>query len=403
MSRPAVVLLITLSALLHSTFAGCRVNLNGDLTQANAPLFLKPSGAREYELLQPSGASFEWSAGERIVVGCSPRKNVITKVGKSLASLTCYENRTFTFGNLKGNFLTLTLPAINCSSPISGAIMPRNTSCAEGSGRLHELGFEMNDETFVRYFKACYNLEKLSAIYSEHQLPGKLLSHAQIGNTRPSFKVGGIASKVSLASVYTRKHQQERFATLLGSATLASQYINSSSYLAKGHLTPDGDAIVDSWTAATYFFINAAPEWQAVNVGNWLRVENAVRKVATQLNDTVLVYTGVYDILQLPGVSGKLVPITLADGGLVEVPKWLWKVVVHQPTGSAIALITMNNPFAARGDTLCEDICSRYGWQQKEFQEVRKGFTYCCTVREAQKAIKLMPKSIVAAHILRHS
>ncbi|KFB48484.1 AGAP004948-PA-like protein [Anopheles sinensis] len=396
------VVLITLSAHLHPTLAGCRVNLNGDLTQPNAPLFLKSSSSsREYELLQPSGAFFEWSTGERVVVGCSTGKNVLTNIGTGTANLTCIDAQKFSLDGR--NSKRLDLSEISCNSPMSGAIMTRNVTCADGTGRIYELGFDVNGLPFVRYFAACYNLEKLSAIYSEHLLTGKLLSHAQIGNTRPSFKVGGIPSKVSLASVYTRKHQQERFATLLGSETLASQYINSSSYLAKGHLTPDGDAIVDSWTAATYFFINAAPEWQAINVGNWLRVENAVRKVATQLNDTVLVYTGVHDILRLPGPSGRPVPITLADGGLVEVPKWLWKVVVHRPTGSGIALITLNNPFVAGGETLCEDICSRYGWQQKEFQDVRKGFTYCCAVRDAQKAIKMMPKSIAAAHVLRHS
>uniref|UniRef100_A0A182QSZ1 DNA/RNA non-specific endonuclease/pyrophosphatase/phosphodiesterase domain-containing protein n=1 Tax=Anopheles farauti TaxID=69004 RepID=A0A182QSZ1_9DIPT len=164
-----------------------------------------------------------------------------------------------------------------------------------------------------------------------------VLSHsdaadAQINNKRPAFKLGGMTSKVRLASVYTQRHQQERFAQLLGSTTQAEKFIGSSSYLAKGHLTPDGDALLDTWATATYFYINVAPEWQVVNAGNWLRVEKAARKVATLLNDTVQVYTGVYDILQLPDKDGHPVPLSLGETGMVEVPKWLWKVVVHQAT-----------------------------------------------------------------------
>uniref|UniRef100_A0A182P7R1 DNA/RNA non-specific endonuclease/pyrophosphatase/phosphodiesterase domain-containing protein n=1 Tax=Anopheles epiroticus TaxID=199890 RepID=A0A182P7R1_9DIPT len=142
----------------------------------------------------------------------------------------------------------------------------------------------------------------------EHQILGKAISHAQINNNRPSFKVGGVSTKQ------------------------ASKFINSSSYLAKGHLTPDGDAVLDSWAGATYFYINAAPEWQIVNAGNWLRVENAARKVAAQLNDTVHVYSGVYDVLQLPDQKGNPISLSLDEDGAVQVPKWLWKVVVHQPS-----------------------------------------------------------------------
>lgn len=89
-----------------------------------------------------------------------------------------------------------------------------------------------------------------------------LNSEAQINNNRPSFKLGGLKSTVRLASVYTQRHQLEHFSTILGSAEHASKFIDSTSYLAKGHLTPDGDAVLDSWAGATYFFINAVPEWQ---------------------------------------------------------------------------------------------------------------------------------------------
>ncbi|XP_035911335.1 uncharacterized protein LOC118511861 [Anopheles stephensi] len=391
------IVLITLSALLHSVnAAGCRVYLNGNLTQTHAPLLLKQVD-NHYHLLQPSGPFFEWRRAETIVAGCSPAKNTLTNTGTDLATISCIENQEF---NLVGSSKRISVSDVSCSSAVSGAIQPSNKLCANGAGHLYDVGFSIKGKEFIKLFQVCYNATKSSTIYSEHQILGKAISHAQINNNRPAFKLGGITSSVRLASVYTQRHQQERFTTLLGSSAQAAKYINSSSYLAKGHLTPDGDAVLDSWAGSTYFFINAAPEWQVVNGGNWLRVENAARKVASQLDDTVHVYSGVYDILRLPDKNGNPVSVSLGDDGTVEVPKWLWKVVVHQQSGKGIALISLNNPFATVPETLCEDICSRYGWHQKEFQDLRKGYTHCCSVPAAQKAIKLIPKSIKCNEML---
>ncbi|XP_052898773.1 uncharacterized protein LOC128305389 [Anopheles moucheti] len=392
------VVLITLSTLLHSATAGCRVYLNGNLTQQHAPLLLKQTGSgNQYQLLQPSGPFFEWRRSETVVVGCSPTKNTLSNTGADREVISCIDNLEF---SIEGSSKRTAFSDISCSSAVSGAIEPLNKSCANGSGQLYDIGFTINGVPFIKYFQVCYNSAKSSTIYSEHQILGKAISHPQINNNRPAFKLGGITTTVRLASVYTQRQQQERFTALLGSAEQANKYINSTSFLAKGHLTPDADAVLDSWAGATYFFINAAPEWQAVNGGNWLRVENAARKVAAQLNDTVQVYSGVYDILRLPDRNGRPVALSLGDDGSVEVPKWLWKVIVHPPTGQGIVLISLNNPFATRAESLCDDICSQYGWYQKEFKDLRKGYTHCCSVAEAQKAIKLISTTIKANKVL---
>lgn len=87
---------------------------------------------------------------------------------------------------------------------------------------------------------------------------------AQINNDRPAFKVGDLKSKVRFSSVYTQNSQRDRLAVLLGSEEEARKYISAGSFFAKGHLTPDGDAVLDTWAGATYFYINAAPEWQVI-------------------------------------------------------------------------------------------------------------------------------------------
>jgi DNA/RNA endonuclease G (NUC1) len=38
--------------------------------------------------------------------------------------------------------------------------------------------------------------------------------------------------------------------------------------------------VTEDWQEATYYFINAAPQWQSINNGNWKDVEYTVRKLA---------------------------------------------------------------------------------------------------------------------------
>ncbi|XP_050096562.1 uncharacterized protein LOC126578247 isoform X2 [Anopheles aquasalis] len=306
----------------------------------------------------------------------------------SHATFACVEGQRF---RLPNSTTVKSFSDIRCRSTVSSSLKPRNIVCANGTGRVYDVGFEVNGFPFIKYFHTCYDNEKSSAIYSEHFLSGRSLNYAEINNNRPSFKLGGMTSKVRLASVYTQNHQYERFEKVLGSSAQASRYVNSSSYLAKGHLTPDGDAIMNNWAAATYFFINVAPQWQIINAGNWLRIENAVRKVAIRLNDTVRILTGVHEVLELPNTEGRLVTITLSENCLVEVPKWLWKVVIHEPSNAAVVFITSNNPFANVSEILCENICYLHGWHQAEYLDYRKGFTYCCSLIDARKVIHSLP------------
>ncbi|XP_062550870.1 uncharacterized protein LOC134215764 isoform X2 [Armigeres subalbatus] len=320
----------------------------------------------------------------------------MSEIAETLANVSCVDNQEFQF---KGRRLRYT--HLNCSESITSSIKAQNRPCAAGLGRWYDLGFEVLGAPFIKYFQSCYNLDKSSVIYSEHDLLGASIEKAQIGNDRPSFKVGGLKVKARLSTVYTQNSQRSRLTNLLGSEELAGQYISSSSFFAKGHLTPDGDAVLNSLAGATYYYINVAPEWQTINTGNWVRIENAVRKAAAQLNDTVKVFTGVYDMLTLPDVNGRPVPITLADEGQVEAPKWLWKILHHPASNSAIAFATLNNPFAATGEQLCTNICNQHGWAQQEFQDLRRGYTICCTVRDLRKAIPFIPTKADAANILR--
>ncbi|XP_055532015.1 uncharacterized protein LOC129722532 [Wyeomyia smithii] len=385
--------LVLLSVCVLTVFADCRSYLRSSASHDKAPLWLKPKGTL-YVLQEPKGSHFQWNEGESVLIGCANSKNKIVEINEHLANLSCIKQMDFRFNGKKYEHNQL-----NCSSSISSSIKPQNRPCAGGTGALFDIGYEILGIPFVKLFISCYSLEKASVIYTEHDILGHSIDIAQISNDRPAFRVGGLSSKVKFSSVYTQNSQRTRLAELLGSEAEARKYISSSSFFAKGHLTPDGDAVLDTWAAATYFYINAAPEWQIINVGNWIRVENSARAFAARVNDTVKVITGVYDILVLPSVTGQLVPITLSENSQLEVPKWFWKVLYH--ANSAVAFVTLNNPYAQRGEYLCQDVCDRFGWSHKEFADLVKGFTYCCSVPELRKVIKFIPTKVDTPNILR--
>jgi hypothetical protein len=89
-----------------------------------------------------------------------------------------------------------------------------------------------------------------------------LSTDAAVEKNRPTFKSAGTAKHISPRTHYTREAQVLRFTRLLGSKSKAEQLITATSYLARGHLVPDGDGIYRTWQYATYFYINVVPMWQ---------------------------------------------------------------------------------------------------------------------------------------------
>ena len=67
-----------------------------------------------------------------------------------------------------------------------------------------------------------------------------------------------------------------------------------TNFFAKGHLAPGAAFIYKLEKAATYYFINVAPQFQSFNGRNWADVEKATRNVArrcTHCRDRILEQT----------------------------------------------------------------------------------------------------------------
>lgn len=90
--------------------------------------------------------------------------------------------------------------------------------------------------------------------------------------------------------------QRETVSTLLGSTALGNQFIHATNdfFMARGHLVAFGDHPFAAQQQATMVFVNAAPQWQTFNGGNWNSLEINVRALAGRLNRDLIVFTGTW-------------------------------------------------------------------------------------------------------------
>lgn len=212
---------------------------------------------------------------------------------------------------------------------------------------------------------------------------------------RVSFKIDGIPKRAKAEVSYRKQQQIERFKQMLGRS---QHYFTNTSFLSRGHLTPDADFVFSSAQFGTYFYANVCPQFQSINGGNWKNVENFARQLAAQEQTNVDIYTGTHGQLALVSSSGDLMPLYLSETDQIEVPEYLWKIVHNPQTNAAIVFISINNPFARRSDVhqLCPDVCQQSGIQFTH--NARHGFTYCCTYKDFARQVS--PPALQANRLL---
>lgn len=208
---------------------------------------------------------------------------------------------------------------------------------------------------------------------------------------RVNFKIDGVPKRVKAEVSYRKQEQIQHFKKILGRS---QNYFTNSSFLSRGHMTPDADFIFTSGQFATYFYTNVCPQFQTINGGNWRRVEGLARQLAEQEQTKLDIYTGTYRQLTLPSADGDLVHLYMSDTNQIEVPEYVWKIVHNPRTHAAIVFITSNNPFARRSDIqeLCPDVCRQSGIEFS--QTARRGFTQCCSYDDFSRILSPHPLNV---------
>ncbi|KAG7177125.1 Nuclease EXOG-like 1 [Homarus americanus] len=245
--------------------------------------------------------------------------------------------------------------------------------------------------------RVCFDPKAETTLYSENVIHGANIAAKDKDNSRPGFKSSTGFFTVSMSNVYTEKSQLNLMIDLLGDEDLAHKIIDvhKQFYLARGHMAPDADFVTEAEQDATYYYINAVPQWQAFNNGNWKFLEFATRDLAVKHGSDLTVYSGGWDLLELDDINNNSVKIYLGltEGKeVVPAPAITWKVVYEKSSKRAAAIVGVNNPHLEEPPTkLCPDLCDSLVWVNFDLNDLVHGFTYCCTVDDLRQAVPHVP------------
>lgn len=90
------------------------------------------------------------------------------------------------------------------------------------------------------------------------------------------------------------------------------------------------------------------------------------------MQESLQICTGTHEVLNFNGVN-----MTILSNGLVEVPKYFWKVVRDAESGREIALVAVNNVLEMVFERICgEDLCLRSKWYTDGCGDFTKGSIY---------------------------
>lgn len=238
---------------------------------------------------------------------------------------------------------------------------------------LFEVGFEFildGRMKFINLFNIYHNTSSFETLYVQHNV-SNLITEAKKYNERPNFEKGreDFYKNIKMKELYSKVNQEKIFKNIFNV---------SENFLAKGHLAPDGDFIYINQQRATYFFANCAPQWQKINSGNWLKLENYVRKFASTKNVTLNIITGTMGNFKLNGTVFNLYNSDDSDNSKksmkIKIPSHFYKIISYK--NECIVAICSNNPFIELSK-ICKNVSKENKWPDY-WNETKKGDLYFC-------------------------
>uniref|UniRef100_A0A8D8V9W2 Uncharacterized protein n=1 Tax=Cacopsylla melanoneura TaxID=428564 RepID=A0A8D8V9W2_9HEMI len=364
----------------------CRLDLQKDIPNQNQPIFLNKNNQLAIPVFNQGHGVLTFKKGDEVTIACTGNRNG-AKDFEDESSLKgqCSNNGLQVDGNI------VTPEDFTCDQLSDSYIQGTGTKCGNGSkaGEIFDIGFKVISG-FVKLFSVCHDVKAATTLYAQHNVYNSI-GGAQQESKRPQFRVGDKTMFKGLPpkKAYNQNNQKSVFETALGSKTEADQIINKSSFLARGHLAPDGDFLFAAWQYATYYYANVCPQFQSINAGNWLRFESAVRDLAKTMDKTLSVTTGTYGILTM---KDKPIYLDPRNQG-IPVPETFFKIVIEPESSRGIGLVCSNNPSLQQAPKLLckQDICAANKWPVMQ-DDFRKGYCYCCDVQELSSTVAFLPQ-----------
>lgn len=353
------------------------------------PLIVWPN-TTQFILPEDSSGIIKFGIGEKIELIC-PNKFFTPKTNERNILVQCYSGTNFLFKNE-----IINIKEINCTHHPRYVLRETEQNCGNNSEIIIQIGYEFE----LRYFwlmDVCHDLKLDSTLYSYYHLsPGS--QGYQRSVKRPNFSQNGYFIGLNVKFLYTEMNQRAIFTNLLQSQSIVDELISrrKKTTLTRGHLAAKVDFILGSHQRATHHYINTAPQWFGLNSGNWLKIEDGIRKLVSKRNIHIDIYSGTYGIMKMADYNGTDHEIYLNidnnNEKHIPTPLFFYRILYHPATLSGIALISVNDPFISIGEIrkkyiLCEDVSSTIDWLKWKPRDLSTGYSYACNVLEFSKAI----------------
>ncbi|XP_072383341.1 salivary protein Tsal2A-like [Diabrotica undecimpunctata] len=379
-------ILLYLSALVY---ADCQI----DPFDGAAPLVLT---ARNSSILYPESGetTLKFRSGEFVNFAC-PGDNILLNglMYQTTVEGRCLPNSQFeVFG--KRYFWR----DIACNFNPRATVKYTNSYCARDS-KMVEIGYDLGNNQFVSIMDICFNTSSQIALYSRYDITASIHSNDETFS-RPTFYEDRdlYNLKGRIDTYYKKNRQKTTINNLLGLPPASSKYIsNGDFFLSRGHLAAKSDFLYGFQQNATFRYINAAPQWQSFNGGNWNRAERSTRNYADRKKANLQVWTGTYGIATLPHESTQkpteLYLYVNQRTRALPVPALYWKIVYNPSNKRCVVLVGLNNPFEENVSKyiICRDISNSLNWLSWQKSDTRKGYSYACTCNDFKNRVDYAP------------
>ncbi|XP_052870231.1 uncharacterized protein LOC128275682 [Anopheles cruzii] len=382
----ATCLLGITSGVLGRTAPEKSVRQNG----TPEPLILVP-GTERYWYPVNETRWIEFPEGAAVELVCQNGFNLFPT--RNSITLECLYGENFQFlGQL------IAFRVLSCTSYWLSSSRVTQERCFQDSV-IVQVGFDLGANRWVNVFEVCHDEKLYHTHFVRHKM-SRFNGGYQSGNPRPGWYQGNHYLDVNINNLYTVNKQRETIGEILGSTARADELVQNTDngiYMARGHIAARVDFVYGTEQNATFWFLNAAPQWQNFNAINWERVESSVRNFVGQRHINLTVYSGTHGVLSLADGNGDYREIMLdfnpTEGTQrVPAPKLYYKILHDESANAGIAIVGVNNvhiplEVVLRDYVVCEDIGDQVDWIDWERKNLTIGYSYACEVNEFNAAI----------------
>ncbi|XP_055372967.1 uncharacterized protein LOC129606599 [Condylostylus longicornis] len=373
---------------IGSYASDCRIDIQNHLLEP-PPLLLYPGTTKIYnpqpngELVIPYNGKIEFNCQQNLLEPFHDKNKVVAQcIG---------------LNRLKVDGKIYDITDFVCNSWFPSVAQRTHKTCHYGNATEIEVGFQLkSDKRFIRIFDLCHDEEIGSTLYVHHYLtPGS--NSFQSGVKRVSFRKGNFYGKLNVDGHYKQVKQKDTIGRILGGNHEKYFDEKSSLFLARGHLSAKADHVYANEQRGTFYYVNAAPQWQSFNAGNWQTIEDDIRRYAQKKRLYLECFTGTWGIGTLADGNGDHRELYLyfdenENGGLIPVPKIYYRVVIDIRSRKGIVLIGVNNPHLTmeeiqRDYIICNDISDKINYIDWKRDNIRLGYSYACEVKEFMKVV----------------